>query len=92
MKPKDQMGCLDVDVLKKHGCNAKRVKNDPIVFYNMLCPICPSTGIQGEKSVSGNDIDRVTRMPYYFCLVQFTNVYATMSESGAGLGHEWKPT
>ncbi len=31
-------------------------------------------------------------MPYYSSLVQFTNVYATMSESGAGIGHEWKPT
>ena len=31
-------------------------------------------------------------MPYYSSLVQFTNVYATMSESGAGLGHGWKPT
>jgi hypothetical protein len=31
-------------------------------------------------------------MPYYSSLVQFTNVYATMSESGAGIGHGWKPT
>ena len=31
-------------------------------------------------------------MPYYSSLVQFTNVYATISESGAGLGHEQKPT
>jgi hypothetical protein len=31
-------------------------------------------------------------MPYYSSLVQFTNVYVTMSESGAGLGHGWKPT
>ncbi len=31
-------------------------------------------------------------MPYCSCLVQFTNVYATMSESGACLGYERKPT
>jgi hypothetical protein len=31
-------------------------------------------------------------MPYYSCLFQSTNVYAIMSESGVGLGHEWKPT
>ena len=49
LKPKDQMECLDVDVLKKHGCNAERVKNDPMFFLTMLCPICPPTGIQGEK-------------------------------------------
>jgi hypothetical protein len=49
MKPKDQMGCLDVDVLTKHGCNVERVKNNPMLFYTMLCPICLPTGIQGEK-------------------------------------------
>ena len=31
-------------------------------------------------------------MPNYSSLVQFTNVYATMSESGAGIGQGWKPT
>ena len=31
-------------------------------------------------------------MPYYSSLVQFTNVYATMSESGPDIGHGWKPT
>ena len=82
MKPKDRMGCLDVNVLKKHGCNA------PMFFYTMLCPICPPTGIQGEKGVSVNGIEGDTCMPYYSSLVQFTNVYATISESGAGLGHE----
>ena len=49
MKPKDRMGCLDVDVLKKHGCNAERVKNNPLFFFTMLCPICPPSAIQGEK-------------------------------------------
>ena len=31
-------------------------------------------------------------MPYYSSLVQFTNIYATMSKSGAGIGHGWKST
>ena len=57
MKPKDRMGCLDVDVLKKHGLNAERVKNDPMFFFTMLCPICPPTAIQGEKSLSVNGIE-----------------------------------
>ena len=86
------MGWLDVDVLKKHGCNDECVKNDTMLFYTMLYPICPPTGIQEQKSVSANDINGDTRVPYYSCLVQFTNIYASMSESGAGLGHEWKPT
>ena len=34
MKPKDRMGCLDVDVLKKHGCNDERVKNDTMFLWD----------------------------------------------------------
>ena len=87
------MGCLDVDVLlKKHGLNAEHVKNDPILFYTMIFPICLPSAVQGEKSVSINGIEGGTQMPYYSSLVQLTNVYATMSESGAGIGHGWKPT
>ena len=93
MKPKDQMGCLDVDVLKKHGLNAKHVKNNPMFFLTMLCPICLPTAIHRERSVSVNGIKGDTQTPYYSSLVQFTNVYVTMSESGAGgLSHGWKPT
>ncbi len=57
MKPKDRMGCLDVDVLKKHGCNTERVKNNPMLFFTMLCPICPPSAIQRDKSVSVHDIE-----------------------------------
>ncbi len=56
MKPKDRMGCLDVDVLKKHGLNAERVKNDPMFLYTMTFPISPLSAVQGEKSVSDDGI------------------------------------
>ncbi len=46
----------------------------------------------GRKKCSVNGVNEDTGTPYYYCLVQLTNVYAAMSESGAGLGHEWKPT
>ena len=69
MKPKDQMGCLDVDDLKKHGSNAERVKNNPMFFITMLCPICPPSAIQEEKSVSINGIKGDTGMPCYSSLV-----------------------
>ena len=63
LKPKDRMGCLDVDVLKKHGCNAKHVKNNPMFFLTMLCPICPPSAIQADKRVSVNDIEGNACMP-----------------------------
>jgi len=56
MEPKDQMGCLDADVLKKHGLNAEHVKNNTMFFFAMVCRICPPSAIQGEKSVSVNGI------------------------------------
>ena len=31
-------------------------------------------------------------MPYFSTLAQFTNVYASMSDSGSRMGHEWHPT
>ena len=36
LKPASQMGCLDVDVLKKHGLTATRMQNDPMFFYQLL--------------------------------------------------------
>ena len=86
--PLDRMGCLDVDVLKKHGLNAKRVKNDPLFFFTQLFPICPPSRIEGDKCISVNGVDRDTRMPHFSMLAQFTNVYASMSDSGSGMGHE----
>ena len=56
LKPKERMGCLDADVLKKHGLNAERVKNDPMVLLHHAFPICPSSAIQGETCVSVNGI------------------------------------
>ena len=33
LKPDGRKGCLDVDVLKKHGLTADRVRSDPLWFY-----------------------------------------------------------
>jgi len=92
LKPLDRMGCLDVDVLKKHGLNANRVKNDPLFFFTLMFPICPPSRIEGDKCISVNGVEGDTRMPYFSTLAQFTNVYASMSDSGSGMGHEWHPT
>jgi hypothetical protein len=67
LKPLDRMGCLDVDVLKKHGLNAKRVKNDPLFFCTLLFPICPPSRIEGDKCISVNQVEGDTRMPYFQC-------------------------
>jgi len=88
LKPLDRMGCLDVDVLKKHGLNAKRVRNDPLFFFTLLFPICPPSRIEGDKCISVNEVKGDTRMPYFSTLAQLTNVYASMSDSGSGMGHE----
>jgi hypothetical protein len=92
LKPLDRMGCLDVDVLKKHGSNAKCVTNDPIFFFTLLFPICPPSRIEGDKCISVNEVEGYTRMPYFSTLAQFTNVYASMSDSCSGMGHEWHST
>jgi hypothetical protein len=36
LKPKSCCGCLDVDILKKHGCDFDRVREDPLFFYQLL--------------------------------------------------------
>jgi len=50
LKPLDRMGCLDVDALKKHGLNAKRVKNDPL--YSSSHCYFQSVLHQGLKVIS----------------------------------------
>jgi hypothetical protein len=64
------------------------------IFFTLLFPICPSSRIEGDKCNSVNGVDGDTRMPYFstLTLAQFTNVYASMSDSGSGMGHEWNPT
>ena len=91
LKPLIRMGCLDVDVLKKHGLNANSVKNDPLFFLTLLFPICPPSRIEGDKCISVNGVVGDTRMPYFSMLAQFTNVYTSMSDSGSGMGREWNP-
>jgi hypothetical protein len=78
----------DVDVLKKHGLNAKRVKSDPLFFFALLFPICPQSRIEGDKCISVNEVEGDTRMPYFSMLAQFTTVHASMKDSGSGIGHE----
>ena len=80
LKPANRKGSLDVDVLKKHGCNADRVRDDPLFFYQLLFPFSPpeSSGIVDDS-----------RMPYYSHVAILTNVYASISGGGSGMGHDW---
>jgi len=51
LKPVSRRGCLDVNVLKKHGLTAEHVWNDPLFFYQMIFPFCnPSES--GVENVS----------------------------------------
>jgi hypothetical protein len=34
IKPESRRGSLDVNVLKKHGCDGSRVRDDPLFFTN----------------------------------------------------------
>jgi len=54
-KPLDRMGCLDVDVLKKHGLRAKRVKNDPLFFFTLLFPSNVYTSMSDSGSGMGHE-------------------------------------
>ena len=81
LKPESRRGCLDVDILKKHGLDATRMHNgDPLFFYQMLFPICDP-----KRSSVDND----GRMPYFSVASICTNVYAVASGAGSGIGHEW---
>jgi len=82
LKPASRMGCLDVDILKKHGLTAERVCNDPMFFYQLLFPIC-------APQDSGIDDDH--RMPYFSNTTVFTNMYAFSKGAGTGYGHDFTP-
>jgi hypothetical protein len=81
LKPDSRRGSLDVNVLRKHGCDADRVRSDPLFFYQLLFPFCPpeTSGIENDD-----------RMPYYSNLAIFTNVYASTCGAGSGMGHDWR--
>ena len=82
LKPLSRKGCLDVNILKKHGLTADRVKGDPLFFFNLLFPF-------GSPSASGIEDDH--RMPYFSNVAICTNIYACMKGGGIGLGHSWSP-
>jgi hypothetical protein len=70
-----------MDVLKKHGCTADRVRDDPFFFYQLLFTLSPpeSSGIEDDS-----------RMPYFSQVAILTNVYASISGGGSGMGREWR--
>jgi hypothetical protein len=82
LKPPSRMGCLDVEVLKKHGLTAARVRNDPMFFYQMLFPFCNPT----ESGITADH-----RMPYFSNTAGFTNMYAYWKGAGSGYGHDFPP-
>ena len=82
LKPTSRMGCLDVEVLKKHGLTATRMKNDPMFFYQLLLPICNPT----ESGITDDH-----RMSYYSNTTGFTNMYAYWKGAGNGYSHDFQP-
>ena len=81
LKPDSRKGSLDANILRKHGCDADRVRDDPLFFYQLLFPFCPpeSSGIEDDS-----------RMPYHSHVAIFTNIYASISGGGSGMGHDWR--
>ena len=51
MKPADRKGRLDADRLLAHGLMAERVRTDPLLFLQLLLPICvpKRSGHNGDK-------------------------------------------
>jgi hypothetical protein len=82
LKPLSRAGCLDVDVLKRHGLTAIRVRDDPLFFFQMLFPI---------MSPSESGVDHDHRMPYFSNVAMLTNLYASSKGGGIGIGNDWKP-
>jgi hypothetical protein len=82
LKPLSRCGCLDVEVLKRHGLTAERVRTDPMFFFQMLFPLMSP----GESGVENDH-----RMPYFSNVAMLTNLYASSMSTGIGIGHEWQP-
>jgi len=81
LKPDSRKGSLDANILRKHGCDADRVRDNPLFFYQLLFPFSPpeSSGIEDDS-----------RMPYFSNVAIFTNIYASISGGGSGMGHDWR--
>ena len=82
LKPEPRRGCLDANVLRKHGLTAERMRRDPLFFYQLLFPFC-------APSDSGVAEDH--RMPFYSNISVFTNMYAMWKGAGSGYGHDFTP-
>jgi hypothetical protein len=82
LKPASRKGSLDVDVLRKHGLTMNRmIDNDALFFYQLLFPI-------SDPKSSGVDADN--RIPYFTIAAICTNVYASATGAGSGVGHHWR--
>ncbi len=82
LKPGSRKGCLDVEVLRRHGLTPGQVHDNPMLFYKMLFPFC-------NPSESGVESDH--RMPYFSNESVFTNIYAMWKGAGSGHGHNFAP-
>lgn len=82
LKPQSRRGCLDANVLRKHGLTAERMRTDPLFFYQLLFPFC-------APADSGVADDH--RMPFYSNVSVFTNMYAMWKGAGSGYGHDFTP-
>ena len=82
LKPASRKGCLDANVLRKHGMTSTRMQDeDALFFYQMIFPICnpKNSGIDGDN-----------RMPFFTFAASCTNIYAGGTVASSGLGHRWE--
>ena len=80
--PKSRLGCLDVDVLRELGMNAKVMETDNFLFfYQLILPIC-------DTKKSGIDDD--PRMSYYSAVERWSNFYAVHLGLGGTYGHSFR--
>jgi hypothetical protein len=82
LKPDSRKGCLDANILRKHGLTPDRMRSDPMFFYQLLFPFC---------APSDSDIAHDHRMPYFSNISVCTNMYAMWKGAGSGYGHDFSP-
>ena len=82
LKPESRKGCLDANMLRKHGLNAEQMRHDPLFFYQLLFPFC---------APSDSGVAKDHRMPFYSNISVFTNMYAMWKGAGSGYGYDYTP-
>ena len=82
IKPASRQGCLDVDILKKHGLTAERVRNDPLWFFQMLFPLFHT---------NNSPVESDNRIPFFTQMTWYTHIYAAERGASLGFGHQWVP-